>query len=284
VKIIVCLGAVIAMLQSAPVQEPVQQPDPPAVPHEAKPPQTAALDDAQRQFYNARYESAATLALEPCSAAADGLAACELRSAALLFQIRRALGDAPDKGKAWKLCGGCPELMTSFQAATARGQTLARTRLQTHPDEEATLFFLSKLSLNHVWLHLGTLGHKTGWGEYWEARKTLDKLLKQNPGHVRARVARAWIDYIVDTKMPRGTRWLLGGGDKKKGLLAVREAANTEAEFFVRAEARFALWDMQVRERNLPEAVVTARVLARDFPENQELNKFLEAHDRTVAR
>ena len=197
----------------------------------------------------------------------------------MLFQIRRALGDAADKGKALRLCSACPELMTSFQVATARGQTLARTRLQTHPDEEATLFFLSKLSLNHVWLHLGTLGHKTGWGEYWEARKTLDKLLKQNPGHVRARVARAWIDYIVDTKMPRGTRWLLGGGDKKKGLLAVREAANTEAEFFVQAEARFALWDMQVRERKLPEAVVTARVLARDFPENQELNKFLEAHE-----
>jgi hypothetical protein len=35
---------------------------------------------------------------------------------------------------------------------------------------------------------------------------------------------------------------------------------------------------MQVRERNLPAAVVTARTLARDFPDNPELNNFIEAH------
>jgi hypothetical protein len=34
---------------------------------------------------------------------------------------------------------------------------------------------------------------------------------------LRARVARAWIDYIVDTRMPLGTRWLLGGGNKNAG-------------------------------------------------------------------
>jgi hypothetical protein len=140
---------------------------------------------------------------------------------------------------------------------------------------------LGKLDLNYVWLQLGTLGRKTGWSEYWEARKSLDKVLKKNPGNVRARVARAWIDYIVDTKMPRGTRWLLGGGNKKRGLRAVREAAAAEADFFVQTEARFALWDMQVRERNVRDAIETARLLARDFPENQELNTFLETHHQS---
>ena len=240
---------------------------------------TATLDDARRLFYNAKYEAAAALTLEPCASSADGLAACELRSAALHFQIRRALGDAADRDKAWKRCAVCPDLMVAFQGAVTRGQTLARERLRVDSRDEATLFLLSKVSLNHVWLHLGTLGRKTGWSEYWEARKTLDKLLKQNPRHVRARVARGWIDYIVDTKMPKGTRWLLGGGNKKRGLLAVREAADAQAEFFVNAEARFALWDMQVRERDLPAAVVTARTLARDFQENQELKDFIKAHD-----
>jgi hypothetical protein len=103
-------------------------------------------------------------------------------------------------------------------------------------------------------------------------------VLKRNPQHIRARVARAWIDYIVDTKMPRGTRWLLGGGNKKRGFRVVREAASTEAEFFIRAEARFALWDMQVRERNVREAVHVARDLFRDFPDNQELSRFLAQH------
>lgn len=243
-------------------------------------PPSDTLEDAQRLFYNAGYEAAAEMAQGLCASDVDGLAACELRTAALLFQIKRSLGDAKDREKAWKACGECPALMSAFKATLARGQAMARARLQTHPDDEATLFLLGKLDLNHVWLHLGTLGRKTGWGEYWEARRALDKVLKTHPGHIRARVARAWIDYIVDTRMPRGTRWLLGGGNKKKGLLAVREAAAAEAEFFVNVEARFALWDMQVRERNFSEAVVTARTLARDFPGNDELIRFLAAHDR----
>jgi hypothetical protein len=240
------------------------------------------LERAQRAFYNAQYEVAAAVTLKPCSEDADGLAACELRTAALHFQIRRALGKPVDKEKAWKQCVSCPELMSAFQAALVRGQALARARLQVAPDDHATLFLLGKLDLNHVWLQLGTLGRKTGWGEYWEGRRALDKVLKRHPGHVRARVARGWIDYIVDTKMPRGTRWLLGGGNKQRGLLAVREAAETEAEFYTRAEARFALWDMQVRERDLPAAVATARALARDFPDNPELSEFIHAHDPSM--
>ncbi len=50
------------------------------------------------------------------------------------------------------------------------------------------------------------------------------------------------------------------------------------SDFFVQAEAMFALWDMQVREREVPEAVATARMLARDFPENRELRRFLTIH------
>jgi hypothetical protein len=234
------------------------------------------LDEAQRMFYNGRYADAATLTRDLCTAEADTLAACELRTSALLFQLRRALGESPDKDKAFSACPVCPELLSTFVAETRRVQAIARARLEVDPGDEETLFFLGKLDLNYVWLQLGTLGRKTGWDEYWEARRSLDKVLKQNPRHVRAKVARAWIDYIVDTKMPRGTRWLLGGGNKKRGLRAVREAATVEAELFVRAEAGFALWDMQVRERNIAEARATAAMLADDFPDNPELRKFLE--------
>jgi hypothetical protein len=170
--------------------------------------------------------------------------------------------------------------MDAFATDTARGQTIARARLQAHPGDEVALFFLGKLDLNYVWLQLGVLGRKTGWHEYWEARKSLDAVLAGNPRHVRARVARAWIDYIVDTKMPRGTRWILGGGSRKRALAAVRDAAGTDADVFVEAEATFALWDLQVRERRLADAVPIARELARDFPENREIAKFLAANDR----
>jgi hypothetical protein len=159
-----------------------------------------------------------------------------------------------------------------------------RARLEIHPDDEDTLFFLGKLDLNYVWLQLGTLGRKTGWDEYWEARRSLDRVLRMNPENVRARVARAWVDYIVGTKVPRGARWLLGGGNKKRGLVAVRQVAETAGrDFFVQAEAMFALWDMQVREREIPGAVATARLLARDFPENRDLRRFLTIHAPTAA-
>lgn len=236
------------------------------------------LEDAQLEYYNARYASAAALTLRPCTTDVNDLAACELRTAALLFQIRSALGPSAGKEKAWKQCIGCPALLSAFNVALARGQALARARLRENPLDDETLFLLGKLDLNYVWLQLGTLGHKTGWDEYWEGRRALDTVLSRQPGHVRARVARGWIDYIVATKMPRGARWLLGGGNKKRGLLTVREAAGTEADFFTRTEARFALWDMQVRERDAPGALATASILIGDFPDNQEVRRFIETH------
>ena len=236
------------------------------------------LDVAQREYYNARYESAARLTLEPCATDLNGLAACELRTAALLFQIRSLLGTASDKDQAWKRCAACPDLLLAFKVVLARGQTLARARLLENPADDETMFLLGKLDLNYVWLQLGTLGHKTGWDEYREARRALESVLERQPAHVRARVARGWIDYIVATRMPRGTRWLLGGGNKKRGLLAIREAALAEADFFTRAEARFALWDMQIRERDTAGAIETADLLIRDFPENQELKRFVDDH------
>jgi hypothetical protein len=240
------------------------------------------LDEAQRLFYSARYEAAAATALEVRVEEPGNLAASELRSSALLFQLRRALGDLSrkdiDKDKAWKACAECPGLLAAFQTEIDHGRSAARARLAADPADDDARFFLGKLDLNYVWLQLGTLGRRTGWSEYWEARSSLDELLKRRPDHVRARVARAWIDYIVGTKMPRGVRWMLGGGNKKKGLLAVREAAAVEGDPYVQAEAGFALWDMQVREKQLAEAVTTARDLARDFPENPELVRFIQRH------
>jgi hypothetical protein len=235
-------------------------------------------------FYNGSYTDAAAMAADLCTVEAHDLAACELRLSALLFRLRRALGESPDKDKAFARCEECPELLSTFVAETRRVQAIARARLKADSADEQALFFLGKIDLNYVWLQLGTLGRKTGWDEYWEARRSLDKVLKQNPQHVRAKVARAWIDYIVDTKMPRGTRWLLGGGNKNRGLRAVREAAQMDADLFVRAEAGFALWDMQVRERNITEALATAGTLALDFPTNPELRRFLAANAQSASQ
>ena len=236
-----------------------------------------ALADAQRAFFNARYGTAADLALALQASDGDALAPYEIRTSALHFQLRDAMGPNTDKGQAFKRCAACPELLQAFLTDTKKGQVLARARLQTDPADDDALFFLGKLNLNYVWLHLETLGRKTGWNEYWEARRSLDAALKENPRHMRARVARAWVDYIVETKMTRGTRWVLGGGSKKRAFIGAREAAGADSDFFVRAEAEFALWEMLVRDHQLPEATSIAQKLARDFPENHKLAKFLKS-------
>jgi hypothetical protein len=244
--------------------------------------ESPTLSDAQSLFFNAQYDAAAGLALELRSSDPDDLAIWELRTSGLLFQIKAALGDQADKEKAFRQCITCPGLLTTFMSDTRRAVALAHARLQSEPDDVSAGFFLGKINLNYVWLQLGALGRRTGWDEYWEARRSLDAVLARNPAHVRARVARAWIDYIVDTRMPFGTKWLLGGGNRKRALLTVQDAAKADADFFVHAEARFALWELLVRERNVPEAIAVARGLAADFPENPELARYLDAHHPSI--
>jgi len=84
---------------------------------------------------------------------------------------------------------------------------------------------------------------------------------------------------VKATKTSIATRWLLGGGNRKRALTWVREAAAApNADFYVHTEAEFALWEMLVREKNIPDAVVVARRLAKDFPENKELIAFLKTN------
>ena len=257
-------------------------------PPNAAAPSSPTFADAQRLFLNSHYVAAAELAMALQVKTADA-AYAELRSSALLFQLKALLEGPPgadldkngvdklDKKEALKHCVPCPELITAFKAEVERGQTLARAQLRANPNDESALFLLGKLDLNYVWLVLGPLGQRTGWDEYWEARRSLDAVLKINPQHVRAMVARAWVDYIVDTKMPFGTKWILGGGNKKKALVAIRLATRVPTDFYAHAESEFALWNILLREHQTPEATVIARRLALTFPENPELAAYLKA-------
>ena len=262
-------------------------------PPNAAPPPEPSLTDAQSHFYNARYQAAADLALALRSADTEDLANDELRSSALLFQLKGLLeppgekhttSQKRDKERALKNCAACPALMAEFFNDITHGQNLARGMLRTNPRDEMALFYLGKLDLNYVWLQLGPLGRKTGWDEYWEARRSLDAVIKDHPRNVRALVARAWIDYIVDTKMPWGTRWLLGGGSRKRALAAVRAAALIESDFYSHTEAEFALWDLQVREGQIAQATEVAHRLAQNFPDNRELAAFLANRESSASR
>jgi hypothetical protein len=272
----VCIGAIASPQAGGTAQS--------APEHAELPLEHQTLTDAQRLFYNARYEAAGALALALRVPDIEDLANDELRSSALLFQLKALLAPSRDKDGAQRNCATCPDLIAEFLADIHRGQNLARMTLSSNAGDEAALFFLGKLDLNYVWLQLGPLHRRTGWDEYWEARRSLDAVLRQNPRHVRARVARSWIDYIVDTKMPWGSRWLLGGGNRKQALADIREAAQMESDFFSHVEAEFALWDMEVRERDVASATDVAKRLAHHFPDNRELAAFLESRGELTAR
>src|SRR3954466_5689212 len=93
-----------------------------------------AFRDAQRHFYNARYEETAALTLALRASAPQDLANEELRTSALLFQLKGLLEQPvdkhvnrkeADKKEALRTCVPCPGLISAFMDDIARGQALA---------------------------------------------------------------------------------------------------------------------------------------------------------------
>jgi hypothetical protein len=202
--------------------------------------------------------------------------------ASILFEVKRLLGDEASGRKKVSDCESCPALLATFDELTSDARALARARLEADPTDHAARFLLGKINLNYVWLNVGTLGRRTGLGQYREARTLLKDVLEEDPEHVRAMVALAWIDYIVDTRVPFGVKWILGGGSRTRALGAMRTAVTIDTGYFSNVEARFGLWDMLIREKDLTAAEDIARGLAREFPANQDLAQFLEIR-RTAA-
>src|SRR5256885_2924765 len=121
-------------------------------------PDPPTLADAQMLFYNAHYQQAAALMLELRKSDPDNLANDEMRTTALLFQLKALLEGSSekeaDKAKALARCAECPDLIAAFVADTRHGQALARAVLREKAGDETALFFLGKLDLNYVWLQL----------------------------------------------------------------------------------------------------------------------------------
>lgn len=240
----------------------------------------ATLDDAQRLFYTALFQESAAEAKSITDAEPENLAAWEVRTSALHFQLRRLLGEPKDRKAAMAKCADCRAVLATFLEDVNRGRAAARDRIAKAPADDEARFFLGKLDLSYLWMQLSTLGRKTGWDEYWEAKKLLEGILEKNPMHVRAGVARAWMDYIVGTRVPWGTRWVMGGGSKSRGLAMVREAAQTPAGLYTQVEAQFGLWEMLTRDGKRDEAIGVAKELLMKFPENKDLQRFVESGGR----
>ena len=76
----------------------------------APPDASNGFEAARLLFYNGQYAEAAACA-RALPLDEQPLAVYELRTSALLFQLRRAVGEPADKAKAFKACEECPALL-----------------------------------------------------------------------------------------------------------------------------------------------------------------------------
>ena len=81
----------------------------------------ASLDEAQRLFYNGRYDAADALTLKLCTADLEGSPAARCDRRPLLFEIKRAVSGRGDVAKAFKACERCAGLAVGVQGADAVG-------------------------------------------------------------------------------------------------------------------------------------------------------------------
>ena len=250
-----------------------------AWPQSEIPPTGSLFERAQFLFFSGRYAEAAAVTRPLLADELVPLAVHELHTAVLHNQIRRALRALPPKTP-FTACAECLPLVDELVRVVRAGRSRARVHLETAPADDDTQVLLGRLDLTYVWLQVSTLGRRTGWEEYQEARRVLDAVLERRPTHVRARVARAWIEYIVGTRLPWGLRWVAGGGNRMRGLRMMRDAAAAEADHYTKAEALFGLWEMEVREGNVTEALAPARALLAWFPENDDLAVYVQTHSR----
>ena len=171
-------------------------------------------------------------------------------------RVRRQQGPQGGDGR---LQGPCPPLLEVFSAEFKRGREAARQRLAEAPNDEEAMSYLAKIDTSYLFLQLSTVGKRTGWDEVLGSKRLLEKVLEKNPNHLRAQVARAWMDYVVGTRVPWGTRWVMGGGSRDRGLRDMREAATETGDFYSEVEADFALWEMLMRDGKRDQAVPVAR-------------------------
>src|SRR6187402_2637015 len=104
----------------------------------------ATLDDAQRLFYTALFQESAAAAKSITDAEPENLAAWEVRTSALHFQLRRLLGEPKDRKAAMAKCAECRALLATFLEDVNTGRTAARARIAQAPDDEEARFFLGK--------------------------------------------------------------------------------------------------------------------------------------------
>ena len=137
------------------------------------------------------------------------------------------------------------------------------------------MYYLAKIDLNYLWMQFSTLGHRTGWDEYWEAKRP-DRGRAHEATHPPPGTGGPGVDGLH-----RGHAGALGhtvgDGRREPGPRAQDPAQcrSRAGDFYAKVEADFALWEMLAREGKRDEALPIAQGLLVKFPENEDLSKFV---------
>jgi hypothetical protein len=174
-----------------------------SIPAAAQTADRPALDEGHRLFYNGRYEAAAALALQSCTAPPLDLNACELATSALHFQIRKAL-DTGNRSRG-RPAGARPYWRRSSRRRAGAGPP---GRAQGGSERRCDAVPAGKLDLSYAGCSR-TLGKKIRWKKSGRRgpRRSRRRRPDISPG---ARGAQRG-STTSSTRLPRHL-WVLGGG------------------------------------------------------------------------
>ena len=155
-------------------------------------------------------------------------------------------------------------LMTAFFADITHGQALARGVLRKNPRDETALFFLGKLDSTTSGCSSAPLGEDR-LGRVPGSEASPRRGARQPEARPRARRPR--LDRLHRRHQDAVGHALGAGRRQPEGLCARcgRRPPSSRTSTATRS-AEFALWDMQVRERQTAEATVPRNGSRRPFP------------------
>lgn len=235
------------------------------------------LSAGKELLYSARYEDTERVALEARSMCPEDPESFELRSTALILQVKM-LSEKYSAGKTSKvenrvkICPECMQLLPLIEAEIRRGIELASAPPAVARSERF-LFLLGRLHLNQVWAYLELEGKLVASkGHFEKGRAIIDQVIAGNPRHVRALVANAWVNYVIDTRAPFGVKWIIGGGKKEVAFRDLAAAIAFAENPYEEWEAKFGLLSILKQEKKRQaEAAALMEQLRIRFPDNLSL-------------
>ena len=164
-----------------------------------------------------------------------------------------------------------PNVRNQFEAALARAQLLADTKLKATPDDPDSLFASClRLGLHSDYLALIEKKNIAALSEIKQSRLLAERLLARHPEYYDAYIAQGIENYLLSLK-PAPVRWILHATgsqtDKQSGLEKLRLTA--EKGHYLLPYARLLLAVADIRDHQPARAKTRLEWLAGEFPQNK---------------